>query len=224
MPAVNGSGHFYLGFRRVFSVIFCTFADKLLTNSKADMNKQIAIVALTALIGVAGCKEKKQTQDIIAPKMETPKPQAPIRMQAYSDSRNVQWLGKTYTVEWSRTASDSLPLVKDEAGQKFVDNLAAVTVRRADGTVAISKTFTKAAFDAYLTPGFRKSGLLAGLVFIEADDQHLEFAVSVGLPQSDEYIPLELKIDNFGNVKIERDSDLDTSGSGEHDADNDEED
>ena len=36
------------------------------------------------------------------------------------------------------------------------------------------------------------------------------------------HIPLEVKVDNFGNVKIERDSQMDTNGSGLVDEGNDE--
>jgi hypothetical protein len=62
-------------------------------------------------------------------------------------------------------------------------------------------------------------GILEGLVFDEVDDLQLEFAASVSLPQTDEYIPLEVKIDNMGNVKIERDSQMDTNGGGADDED-----
>ena len=178
------------------------------------MKQQATIIALTALTLLAGCKEKPKTQDIIAPRVEVKQPSAPIRMQPYNDRRAVAWLGKEYKVEINRSPSDSLPLVKDETGQKFVDNRITLAVKRADGSVAISKVFTKSTFDAYLDPAYRKSGILEGLVFDSVDDQQLEFAASVCLPQTDEYIPLEVKIDNFGNVKIERDSEMDTNGGG----------
>ena len=192
------------------------------TVNQKKMNRKIFIVAIAGLAMLAGCKEKKQTQDIIAPRLETPKPQAPIRMQSYNDARNVQWLGKEYKIEVSRVASDSLPMVKDESGQKFVDNRITIRVLRSDGSVAISKSFTKASFEPYIDATYRKMGILEGLVFDEVNGQLLEFAASVSLPQTDEYIPLEVKIDNFGNVKIERDSQMDTNGSegnGEDDED-----
>lgn len=194
------------------------------TNFKHEsmQNNKLIIVALAALAAVGGCKEKKQPQDIIAPKIEAKGPSSPIRMQSYSDTRDVLWLGKSYKVEVKREPSDSLPMVKDESGQKFVDNRISVRVLRSDGTVAISKSFTKATFNDYLTDHYRKAGILEGLVFDKVDSQQLEFAASVSLPQTDEYIPLEVKIDNFGNVKIERDSEMDTSGTGQSDADNDE--
>lgn len=183
------------------------------------MKKQTAILALAGLLAIAGCKEKKQTQDIIAPKVEILKPQAPIRMQPYNDMRSVGWLGKEYKVVVNRFSCDSLPMVKDETGQVFVDNCIDVQVLRTDGSVAISKSFTKNLFDSYIEANFRKSGILEGLVFDEVDGQQLRFAASVSLPQTDEYIPLVVKIDNFGKVKIERDSEMDTNGRDDYDDD-----
>jgi hypothetical protein len=186
------------------------------------MNNRNAVVALIALGLLAACKEKKETKEFIAPKIEAKAPSGPVSMQPYNDQRNVQWLGKSYKVEVSRVPSDSLPKVKDETGQLFVDNRISVRVLRSDGSVAISKTFTKANFESYIDGKYRKGGILEGLVFDKVDGQQLAFAASVSLPQTDEYIPLDVKIDNFGNVRIELDSEMDTSGTGEADEDDDE--
>lgn len=175
-------------------------------------SKHLTIISLAALTLLAGCKEKKQTTDIIAAPIETPKPSGPISMQSYNDQREVQWLGKTYSVAIDRHPSDSLPMVADETGQKFVDNVIRLTVRRADGSVAISKTFLKRTFEAYLTKEYKNAGILEGFVFDEVDGNFLEFAASVCLPQTDEYIPLEVKIDNYGNLNIKLDTELDTNG------------
>lgn len=217
MPAMNSCGHFLWRFF-AFLVNYCYLCGCF---NRITMNKRLTLALLAALTLLTACKEKKQTQDIIAPKVEAPKLSGPIRMQPYDNTRDVQWLGKLYKVQVIRTANDSLPMVKDETGQKFVDNRINVIVRRADGSVAINKSFTKAYFDRYLDAHYREMGILEGLVFDEVDGQRLEFAASVCLPQTDEYIPLEVKIDNFGNVSVERDSELDTTGNGEHDADND---
>ena len=175
---------------------------------------QTAVVLIACAALLMGCKEKKQSQDIIAAKVEAPKPSAPIRMQPYSDQRDVQWLGKTYKIEIQRVPDDSLRMVSDEVGQKYVDNRISLVVRRTDGSVAISKKFLKSSFDAYLDKNYRNSGILEGFVFDEVDGACLKFAASVSMPQSDdEYIPLEVKVDNFGNLTIARDSDMDTSGA-----------
>ena len=37
-------------------------------------NVQLAVLAITGLVVLAGCKEKKQSQDIIAPRLEVKTP------------------------------------------------------------------------------------------------------------------------------------------------------
>ena len=95
------------------------------------------MTAVLALGLLTGCKQKKQTEDIIVRKTETPKPQAPIRMQEYNQVKDIQWLDRGYQVNIRRTADDSLRMVKDETGQKFVDNSISLRIVRADGSVAI---------------------------------------------------------------------------------------
>ena len=168
-------------------------------------------VALTALL-LTSCKEKKKTDDIVVKKVEAPKPQAPIRMQEYKQVKDIAWLDKNYQVVISRVADDSLRMVKDENGQKFVDNRITLHVYRADGSVFFNRSFTKADFDAQLDEDYRSTGILEGIVFDCIDGHRLLFAGSVCHPQTDEYIPLIITVNNFGDVTICRDTNLDTYG------------
>lgn len=174
--------------------------------------KRIVLV-LTAVLAtglLTGCKQKKQTEDIIVRKTEAPKPQAPIRMQDYNQVKDVQWLDRAYQVDIRRTADDSLRMVKDETGQQFVDNRILLKVIRQDGSVFFSQTFTKASFNDYLDDDYRATGILEGLVFDRVEGHQLIFAGSVSHPQTDEYIPLVITLSNFGDVAISRDSQMDT--------------
>ena len=175
------------------------------------------VVTMAVALGttLTGCKQKKQTEDIIVRKTETPKPQAPIRMQDYNQAKDVQWLDRSYQVDIRRMADDSLRMVKDETGQKFVDNRIQLKVIRQDGSVFFSRTFTKADFNDYLDDDYRATGILEGLVFDRVEGLHLIFAGSVSHPQTDEYIPLVITLSNFGDVTISRDTQMDTSGSEE---------
>lgn len=168
------------------------------------------IILLTALV-VVSCAKKKQTDDIIVTKTETPKPQGPIRMQSYNQTKDILWLNKNYQIDIKRVADDSLRMVKDETGQQFVDNRITLRIIRADGSVFFSRTFTKAAFDAQLDNDYRQTGILEGIVFDQVDGNHLVFAGSVSHPQTDEYIPLVITVSNFGDVSIKRDDQMDTS-------------
>ena len=169
------------------------------------MNNKIIIALIAVPLLLASCGKKKQSNDIIVQNVETPKPQAPIRMQDYRQTTDVQWLGKQYQVEVARTASDSLAMVKDEIGQQFVDNRITLKVIRQDGTVFCTKTFTKAAFASCLDDDYRKTGILEGFVFDRAEGNQLFFAASVSHPQTDEYIPIVVTLSNFGEVGISRD-------------------
>ena len=178
------------------------------------MNKKIQLLFI-ALAGVAlltACGEKKKSKDIIAPRVVESAPKEPVRMQDYTDERDVQWIGKTYHVAIHRHSSDSLPMVKDETGQQFIDNVFTLAVTRADGSVFYSQKFTKKSVQQYLDDYYRKAGILEGLVFDRVEGNDLILAGSVGLPQTDEYIPLVIRLSRTGNLTISRDTQMDTTG------------
>ena len=184
------------------------------------MKKLVKIVFFSVLaMLVASCGEKKKHDDIIAPKVEKPKPQAPVRMQEYSQATDIKWLNKDYQVEVKRQPDDSLRMVKDETGQKYVDNRISLRIIRADGSVFFSKSFTKAAFDGFLNDDYRKTGILEGLVFDKVEGNNLFFAASVCHPQTDEYIPMVVSVSNLGEVGIRLDDQLDTNGGNAEDDD-----
>ena len=176
------------------------------------MNQKSIIALLFATLLIASCAQKKQHDDIIVDDFEEPKPQEPIRMQDYRDVKDISWLGKRYQVEVLRTADDSLAMVKDEFGQKFVDHRIMLRIVRSDGSVFCQKTFTKAAFDKCLNDDYRKTGILEGFVFDKVDGPQLMFAASVCHPQTDEYIPMIVSVSNFGEVGIRLDGSMDTTG------------
>lgn len=179
------------------------------------MKKIQLLAALLMAVLAISCGKKKESKDIIVPTAEVVKPKAPISMQPYSQQQEVAWLDKSYQVFIDRVADDSLRMVQDETGQKFVDNRITLRVIRADGSVFFKKVFTKATFDAQLDDDYRQTGILEGLVFDKVDGNNLVFAGSVSHPQTDEYIPLVVTVSNFGNVTIKRDDQMDTNSTQE---------
>jgi len=169
--------------------------------------RTILTLSIVGLITVS-CGKKKQHDDIIVQETETPQPQAPIRMQDYKDIKDIQWLDKQYQIEVTRTADDSLKMVKDETGQQFVDNRITLRIIRTDGSIFCTKTFTKSAFDGCLDVDYRKTGILEGFVFDKAEGNQLFFAASVCHPQTDEYIPMVVTVSNFGEVGIAKDQQM----------------
>ena len=179
------------------------------------MKKIQLLAALLMAVLAISCGKKKESKDIIVPTAEVVKPKAPISMQPYSQQQEVAWLDKSYQVFINRAADDSLRMVQDETGQKFVDNRITLRVVRADGSVFFKKVFTKSTFDAQLDDDYRQTGILEGLVFDKVDGNNLVFAGSVSHPQTDEYIPLVVTVSNFGNVTIKRDDQMDTNSTQE---------
>lgn len=173
----------------------------------------VFLTVLMTIVLLSACGEKKKSDNIIAPRVVKATPKEPVKMQEYTDERSVEWLGKSYHVAIHRHANDSLPMVKDETGQKFVDNVFTLAVSRADGSIFYSRTFTKKDVMSYLDENYRKSGVFEGLVFDRVEGDCLILAASVGLPQTDEYIPLIFQLSRQGNIAIQRDTQMDTDPS-----------
>ena len=194
-------------------IIFTKKIIHLLTYAMKKVLNAIAAGMLTA--GLMSCGGESKNENIITTKKESRTTAEPVRMQDYTQSKDVEWLGNVYTCEIKRTADDKLAQVKDESGQKFVDNSISLTVNRADGSTFFNKTFTKASFEQHISDEYSKSGILEGLVFDRVEGSSLLFAASVSLPQTDEYIPLIVKVSRMGDVTISRDTQLDTSSQEE---------
>ena len=184
-------------------------------NSK-NWLKTALIAALTS-VAVGGCKEKKQTTDIITtkPKAEAPKPVQEIG--DYDQDVTVDWGGSNYTIRMQRVADRSLPIVDDGMGGRYYDNKITVRVTRGDSSEFFAKTFTKTDFNGYVDAAFSKQSALLGIVFDKVEDDALRFAASVGSPDkaSDEFVPLVLKISRSGSVSISKDTQLDTENTSE---------
>ena len=168
------------------------------------------VALLMVALMISSCGKKKESKDIIVPTVVEVKPKDPISMQPYNQQQQVEWLDKHYQVFIDRVADDSLRMVEDETGQKFIDNRINLRVVRADGSVFFKQEFTKSSFDAQLDDDYRQTGILEGLVFDKVDGNNLVFAGSVSHPQTDEYIPLVVTVSNFGKVTIKRDDLMDT--------------
>jgi hypothetical protein len=176
------------------------------------MKKIIGLCVMTlAALTLFSCSEKKSSNIIITKK----KPEVAktskktLKMGDYSQTRKTEWVGNTYSIEIKLTADESLPLASD-GFSKYYDNRITLRVVRADGTEFFKEEFTKSCFKKYVDNIYYKDGALLGIVFVKAEGNFLLFAASVGNPDksSDEYVPLVLKIDNFGNMSISKDTKL----------------
>ena len=202
------------GKKHAFSINNYEFFVPLPQKQERRTMKKALMIAMAAglVLAMSGCGSKKKSDQIITQRIVKKAPQQPVKMQEYNDERDVPWIGKSYHVAINRMPSDSLPMVKDETGQKFVDNIFTLTVSREDGSVFFSRQFTKAFFTDYITEVYRKAGILEGIVFDKADGDWLKFAASVGLPQTDEYIPLVIRLSRMGELTVSQDTQMDTNG------------
>ena len=177
------------------------------------------VLAFGVLMGVVACKEKKQNDVIITTK---PLPEAKKPTQKvgdYETTTPVDWVGSTYQVLVERKADESLPLADDGQGNKYYDNRITVKIIRKDGSEFFNRTFVKEDFSAYVDALYKKNSALLGIVLDRAEADYLVFAASVGSPDkmSDEYVPLVMKVSRFGDVKISKDTQLDTMSEGSED-------
>ena len=177
------------------------------------------VLAFGVLMGVVACKEKKQSDVIITTK---PVPEAKKPTQKvgdYETTTPVDWVGSTYQVLVERKADESLPLADDGQGNKYYDNRITVKIVRKDGSEFFNRTFVKEDFSAYVDALYKKNSALLGIVLDRAEADYLVFAASVGSPDkmSDEYVPLVMKVSRFGDVKISKDTQLDTMSEGSED-------
>ena len=175
----------------------------------------ITLCIAIAAIGMTACSEKNKSDNIITHKEVKKEPAAPIKMQEYNQTTEITLGGSELTCFVHRAPDDSLAMVKDETGQAYLDNVIDLKITRAGGSVFFQKRFTKTAFDSFLDDDYRNTGILEGLVFDKAEGGVLRFAASVSHPNTDEYIPILIKIDRNGNIKMERDVNLDTTSEEE---------
>ena len=175
----------------------------------------IALSVVVAALLLGSCGNKKKNEDIITQRVVKAAPQGPIRMPENLDQRDVSWIGKTYHVAIHRVPADTLSLVKDETGQQFVDNVFMLTVSRQDGSVFFTRKFVKTDFARLVGDDFRRTGILEGFVFDKANGDWLEFGASVGRPQTDEYIPLVVRLSRMGDIDMKVDTQLDTNSDAE---------
>lgn len=123
------------------------------------------------------------------------------RMQVSKVDQPITFKGGEYRSFIHRVPNDSLPRVKDEQGNVFVDNT--ITLRLSRGNQRIfNRTFTKQSFSSLLTAEFMRNAILEGMVFDKTTPQGFIYAVSVSYPQTDLYIPLSVTITPDGKMSM----------------------
>ena len=126
----------------------------------------------------------------------------PVLMQDSTDVKtSFTYKGKEYQSSVVRRPDESLPIVKNEQGEKFVDNR--ITLRiTCGGKQVVDKVFTKDNFASLVDAKFMKYSILEGLVYDKTTPQGIIYAASVCYPQSDLYVPIRLTITADGKISM----------------------
>ena len=127
------------------------------------------------------------------------------RMKDYNLTDSVSLGSHLYVYTIHREADDSLKVVIDENGDKFVDNYYDLTVLK-DGKEFFRRRFTKVSFGSQLDDNFRKNGILDGFRFMMAKEGQLTFGICVSFPESDMSEPFVLTIGPDGSYTLEPDT------------------
>lgn len=122
-------------------------------------------------------------------------------MQVSEAKETFTYKGKEYHSTVLRRPDESLPLVIDEQGDKFIDNSIKLQLV-CEGKVVIDKRFTKESFASLIDASFLKNSILEGVVYDKNTPQGMRYAASICYPQTDLYIPLSLTITADGKISI----------------------
>ena len=165
--------------------------------------KRLLYICLLASV-LCSCNEKKGSADEQA--TTSAEQQASVhRMKDYDLTDSVTLGSHLFVYSIHREADDSLKVVVDENGDKYVDNYYDLTILR-DGAKFFSRRFTKLSFGSQLDDSFRKNGILDGFRFMSAKEGKLTFGVCVSFPESDMSEPFVLTIGPDGSFTLEPDT------------------
>lgn len=169
----------------------------------------IAALSFSMLLISCGNKPKESHSNEILYSMQEESADGLQRMQSSRVEQDVVWNGKNYHIVINRVANDSLPKIKDEAGDVFVDNTITLSIKRNKGERFFDKTFTKKSFASVLDDKFVFHAMLEGMVYDKVTDQGMIFAASVSYPQSDLFVPVIITIAPNGTMTLRKELFLD---------------
>lgn len=167
----------------------------------------LAVFFLTAF-AFTSCKQKPSQEEPSTTSQAVPQENTIRSMPPYDFSDTVHVGSHTYKFSIQRKADKDLPVVTDDMGDRYYDNVYQLSVSR-DGTPYFSQSYTKSTFADRLSRDFRKYGMLDGFRFRKAEDGLLYFSVCVSYPESDMSAPFILTVAADGSSSIQVDESLD---------------
>lgn len=168
------------------------------------MNKAIIYCLPLLLVGIASCKDKPQSNIIIAHKpVVVTKQHKPRVIGDVVRNSNISWVGGKYTVKVTVKCDTSLPLATDGM-TKYYDNRVNINIVRSDGSSFFNRTFTKTDFKNYVDANYYEHGALIGIILEKVDGENLKFAASIGNPDRsiDDFASLDITVSHLGGISI----------------------
>lgn len=161
-----------------------------------------AMIVLAAFwLAACSSSPKRGKEEIMVLVQDGTAKDIPQRMPETAVKVPISYRGKEYQSCVERQPDESLPVVKNEQGESFIDNR--ITLRITCGNKQIiDRSFTKESFASLAGTGFMKSALLEEIVYDKTTPQGFTYAVSICHPQTDFYVPVRLTVTPDGKVSM----------------------
>lgn len=160
------------------------------------------IVICMAVLSLASCTSRNRDGEVVQILMkDSAVVSAPQRMQVSDAEATVTYQGKEYRSSVVRRPDDNLPVVKNEQGERFVDNSIALRIT-CGGKPIVDKVFTKQSFASLVDARFLKNAILEGMVYDKTTPQGIVYAGSICYPQTDLYVPFRLTVSAGGDISL----------------------
>lgn len=153
------------------------------------------------MLALCSCTETQQrVQKTVTTEKTGPQTHA-MSIYHYQDSIS----GTNIRYKIDRQADSTLTAVKDEYGDRYLDNVYTLTLYRGEASF-FTKRFTKADFASYMTADVQKCTILDGFRFNKRADGKCYFNVCLSEPSSDLSMPFILCVGPDGSYTIEADT------------------
>lgn len=175
------------------------------------MNKHIRTlgIILAACFITIACRNNEKTEASYNDYEKPENSNEVQKMKTYHYNANIKAFGTTFQYDIVREVNDTLPVIKDDTGQRYADNNIRLKINQNNKEI-FNKLFTKNTFRSYLDKDFIQHAILEGMAFDRVTPEGLRFSASVSYPNSDIYIPLAITIAKDGSYHIVKDDVLDT--------------
>lgn len=155
------------------------------------------------LIAACSSRQKSTKDEIHVLLPDTTLISTPQRMPPSDSQVTLHHKGKEYSSTIVRRPDDSLPIVENERGEKFVDNSITLRLTRG-GKPVLDKTFTKESFASQVDAGFRRHAVLESMSYDGTTPQGIGYIATLCYPQADLCALLKVTVTADGKYSVRK--------------------